>query len=173
MRDGFVDLYGVMLQAAETAMGEMQAQMALESYKAIEEFEWEWNGPKANERNIMDTGNLMESLTPSEVTVEPNHIRFQLKWDAVDPETGKHYAELVHNGRAEYFYDEEKEVTYDYTARPWTFLLIPADQRDEEQLSTSTGPVPQSLPEDGWEAAVQAFKEALRQQIAKRYKVLG
>lgn len=173
MADTFVDLYEVMLQAAETAMGEMQVQMALEANRAIEEFEWEWNGPRADERNIMDTGNLMESLVPSDVSVEQNHIRFSMKWDAVDPETGKHYAELVHNGQEEYFYDEEKDVAYDYTARPWTFLLIPAEARDEGQVNTSTGPVPQSLPEDGWEAALEAFRGALRQQIAKRYKVVG
>jgi len=161
------------LAAAEQAMQQMQVQMLMEAETAIQDFEWEWNGPISGRRSIIDTGNLMNSVAWSDVEVQQNSITYSLSWDPVDPETGKHYGALVHDGQAGYFEDEDGgDFAKDYTARPWTFLLIPADQRDDSQVNTDTGPTTESLPEDGWEAALQAFSTRLRQELARSMKVV-
>lgn len=162
------------LAAAEQAMQEMELQMVDESFRAIEEFQWEWNGPVSDERAIIDTGNLMRSIELGPVERKQNKIGFSLTWDPVDPETGDHYADLVHNGQIGYFEDEEGgDFAKDYTARPWTFLLIPADQRDDTELNTDTGPTPESLPEDGWEAALQVFNRSLMSGLSRSFRVVG
>ena len=173
MADLLAELRSAVMNAAQQAMGELQAQMILESYQAIGEFQWEWNGPISGDRPIIDTGNLMNSLEPSAVNVQQNRLSFTLSWDPVDPESGKHYASLVHDGQAGYFGNEEGgDFAKDYTARPWTFLLIPAEQRDDSRINTDTGPTPESLPEDGWEAALKAFQQAFRQQLSTQFKVI-
>jgi len=163
------------LAAAEQAMVQMQFQMLSEAETAIQDFEWEWNGPISNRRSIIGTGRLMNSVEWSDVEVHQNSITFSLVWHPIDPEPTrtKDYADLVHDGQAGYFEDEEGgDFAKDYTARPWTFLLIPADQRDDSQVNTDTGPTTESLPEDGWEAALQAFSTRLRQELARSMKVV-
>lgn len=173
MAELLAGLRTAVLNAAQQAMGELQAQMIVESYGAIESFQWNWEGPISDERPIIDTGNLMNSLDPSGIQLKQNSISFSLTWDPVDPETGKHYGELVHDGQAGYFVDDEGgDFAHDYTARPWTFLLIPAEQRDEELLNTDTGPTPESLPEDGWEAGLQAFQRTFAQELSRQFKVV-
>jgi hypothetical protein len=160
------------LAAAEQAMGQMQFQMLAEAETAISDFVWEWNGPISGRRSIIDSGNLMRSVEWSDVEVQQNSITFSLSWDPVDPESGKRYGALVHDGQAGYFEGEEGgDFAKDYTARPWTFLLIPADQRDDSDINTDTGPATQSLPEDGWEAALTAFNRSLRQELSRSMKV--
>ena len=169
-------------------MQAMELQMVDESFRAIESFQWEWNGPISDQRAIIDTGALMNSIELGSVESEQNSISFSLRWDPVDPGTdpthgveggqigpqqGKHYASLVHNGQAGYFQGEEGgDFAKDYTARPWTFLLIPAEQRDDSEIYTDTGPATESLPEDGWEAAMKAFDQALRQQLTTQFQVI-
>lgn len=164
-------LQAAVIAAATVAMQEMELQMVDESYRAIEEFQWEWNGPVSDQRAIIDTGNLMNSIELGPVERKQNKIEFSLTWDPVDPETGDHYADLVHDGHASYFEDEKTGETREYTARPWTFLMIPADQRDDMEVNTETGPTTESLPEDGWEAALQAFQRSMRQELSRTFKV--
>jgi len=166
------ELRSAVIAAATVAMQEMELQMVDESYLAIEGFEWEWNGPVSDQRSIIDTGNLMNSVEIGNVELKQNRITFSLTWDPVDPETGEHYAELVHNGEPAYFEDDDG-FPKDYTARPWTFLLIPAEQRDDSQVRTDTGPTPESLPEDGWESALQSFKRAMGRELSRTFKVLN
>lgn len=160
--------------AAQQAMAQMQFQMLSEAETAIQDFQWEWNGPISGRRSIIDTGNLMNSVEWSDVELQQNRITFSLSWDPVDPDTGVHYGSLVHDGEAGYFEDDEGgDFAKDYTARPWTFLLIPAEQRDDSRLNTDTGPTPESLPEDGWEASLQAFNRSLRQELSRTMKVIA
>ena len=158
--------------AAQQAMAQMQFQMLAEAETAIQEFRWEWKGPISDRRAIIDTGNLMNSVEWSDVELQQNSITYSLSWDPVDPETGEHYGTLVHDGQAGYFEDDEGgDFAKDYTARPWTFLLIPAEQRDDSSLNTDIGPSTESLPEDGWEASLQAFTRSLRQELSRSMKV--
>ena len=151
--------------------------MVDESFLAIESFQWEWNGPISDQRAIIDTGALMNSIELSGVEMQQNSISFSLRWDPVDPapnpKRDKHYASVVHDGAAGYFEGEEGgDFAKDYTARPWTFLLIPEEQRDDSAVNTDTGPTTESLPEDGWQAALKALNQSLRQQLSTQFKVI-
>lgn len=163
------------LAAAAEAVAKMQYQMMVESEVAIQEFEWEWKGPISNERSIIDTGRLMESIEPSKINVQQNSISFSLVWHPIDPEAkrAKDYADLVHDGQEGYFEGEDYDQDKEYTARPWTFLLMPAEQRDDSQLNTEIGPSVDSLPEDGWEACLKAFNDSFRQELSRTMKVIA
>ncbi len=171
--DGF---RAAVVSAAQQAMQAMELQMVDESFRAIQDFEWEWKGPISGDRSIIDTGRLMESIELGDVERKQNSISFSLVWHPIDPEATrvKDYAALVHDGSAGYFEDEEGgDFAKDYNARPWTFLLIPADQRDDSQLNTDIGPSVESLPEDGWEAALEAFNRRLSQELSRTMKVIA
>lgn len=169
-----VDLYTTVLLAAQAGLVDMQEQMLAESYRAIESFKWKWEGRNApRQREIIDTGNLRDSAKLSPVESKPNQLSFTLSWNPIDPDNGKRYGALVHDGQPDYFYDDEDDVYWDYTARPWTFLMMPAEDRDEERLNTEIGPTPESLPEDGWDAAMYAFKRIFEQELSKRFKLIG
>lgn len=177
------------LAAAAEAVAKMQYQMMVESEVAIREFQWEWKGPISGDRPIIDTGALMNSIEPSPVEIKGNSITFSLKWDPVDKEKdigetpmrwqvpedqdGFHYASLVHDGKRAYFRLRDGGKRRDYTARPWTFLLMPAEQRDDSQLNTEIGPSVDSLPEDGWEACLKAFSQSFRQELSRTMKVIA
>ena len=165
-------LRAAVIDAAQQAMQAMELQMVDESFRAIQDFEWEWNGPISGERPIIDTGRLMESIELGDVELTQDRITFSLAWDPVDPETNAHYASLVHDGQSGYFEGEEGgDFAKDYTARPWTFLLIPADQRDDSELATDSGPTTESLPEDGWDIALEAFNRSFKQVLSRTMKV--
>lgn len=161
------------IAAAQQAMQAMELQMVDESFRAIQDFVWDWKGPISNRRSIINTGALMNSVQIGSVDLQQNSISFSLTWDPVDPDNGDHYAKLVHDGQAGYFEDDEGgDFAKDYTARPWTFLLIPSEQRDDSELNTDSGPTTESLPEDGWEASLEAFQQAFRQQLTGKLKVV-
>jgi hypothetical protein len=168
------NLRNAILNAAKIALEEMQVQMALESSDIIENFQWEWKGPISGSRPILDTGALRDSLETTPVVLNRNRMGFTLKWDPIDVDAFPritHYASLVHDGATDYF--ETEDGTKDYTARPWTFLLMPADQRDESQINTKTGPSPSSLPEDYWQASLQSFRTTFSQQLSRFIKITG
>lgn len=162
------------LKAARDGVLELQMSLAEEGTYAISQFQWEWYGPAGpDNRNIVDTEALMRSIKPSAVEVSTSSVTASLEWDPTDPLTGEHYADLVHNGEEGYFWDEESDKTYDYTARPWTFLLMPSDQRPVEMIGTTKGLDPESLPTDSWDAAFKRFKVTFRNSLATRVRVIG
>jgi hypothetical protein len=95
-------------------------------------------------------------------------------WDPIHEDDDKHYAPLVHNGAKDYFQDDpdEPENTRDYVARPWTFLLAPADQRDETQLNAIAGENPVTKPQTSWDFALRKFDAKFKQYIGTTYKVI-
>lgn len=165
------DFRQAVIEAAKEAMQAMQLQMVDESFTAIQDFQWEWKGPISDSRSIIDTGNLMNSIQLGELEVKADSIGYTLTWDPVDPGNGQRYADLVHYGNEEHFETDEDEIK-EYTARPWTFLLIPEEDRDEELLNTDISPSVDSLPDDGWKAAMQAFDDAFKRKLSTSMKVI-
>lgn len=175
MATELAQLRAAVIAAAKIAVGELQVQMALESTDAIDNFQWNWKGMNPDTRNITDTGNLKESLEVSPVTLESNRISFSMKWDPIDVENFpqvSHYADIVHDGRKGWFEMKDGSLR-DYTARPWTFLLMPPEQRDASRLQTESGPTAVSLPDDAWEACLRSFDMTLKNELAKSVRIVG
>lgn len=162
------------IAAAKVAVSEMQLQMAMESTNAIDSFMWTWKGRIPDTRPITDSGELNRSMELTPIDLNANRISFSLKWDPVDVENFpqvSHYADIVHDGRKEWFRMEDGTMR-DYTARPWTFLLMPPEQRNASRLKVSSGPSAESLPDDAWEACLTAFNLTLKNQLANSFKVI-
>lgn len=135
---------------------------------------WEWYKPGSGDsgaielRDINDTRTLMRSIKFLPVTIGNKSITTGLTWQAKNE---YEYAVLVHNGQRKYF--DEGGSKRDYAARPWTFLLAPQEQRDSSNLNAIAGKDPATLPEVGWDAAMEKFRDTLRTKLAQRFKVIG
>lgn len=163
------------IAAAKVAVSEMQLQMAIESTDVIDNFQWQWKGKVPDTREITDTRQLNESMELSPVTINGNVLSYKMTWDPIDVENFpqvSHYADIVHDGREGWFKMEDGSFR-DYTARPWTFLLIPPEQRDVSRLKVSSGPAAESLPDDAWEACLTAFSTTLKSELSKTQRIVG
>lgn len=165
-------LEAALIESIKAATEEMQVQMVIESSEIIDNFSWDWKGRYKGTRSIVETGALRDSLTFTDVNLDENQISYSLTWNPTDPETGAQYASLVHDGAREYFKMKDGTMR-EYTARPWTFLLTPPEQRDDSQLQTKSGPTAESLPDDYWEACLHSFNVTLKSQLTKKLKVVA
>ena len=163
------------MNAAKEALKSAQLHLALEAEDVFSEDMWSWfskgggDSGQTEIRNINDTGDLMNSLQIEEPVINGTHIVASLRW-ASSHEEGP-YAEIVHNGRKDYFQEEEGER--DYAARPWTFLLAPPEQRDATQLQAVAGSDPETMESTRWKAAMRRFETELQNKLTQTQQVAG
>ena len=163
------------MNAAKEALGEVQSQLAIEADDTFREDIWSWYSKGGGDsgsteiRNINDSSDLMNSIQFERPVINGTQITASLKW-ASSHEEGP-YAEIVHNGRKDYFQEDGGER--DYAARPWTFLLAPPEQRDSSQLNAIAGSDPDTLPSTRWDAALRRFETELQSNLAQTQQVAG
>lgn len=160
-----------LLKAAVEAAADMQVATIAEAEYAMLELPWDWRGlvhdPERQGYPYGD-GGLIESLELLPVKRKKNVISFGLLWDPVDEESGRHYAELVHDG-------SPVKVPFlvgivnpppmaRYTGRPWTAWLMPKDQRGVLSVRFARTDW-RNLPEQGWNVMKSTFATSLNSKL--------
>lgn len=167
------------LAAATNALNDMIMTLALEAEDSIQDESWDWvargsdGSRRIEKRDIVDTSELLKSAVIDAPSRDANSIHASITWNPVSPQSF-YYAELVHNGAADYFLDDpdEPESTRDYAARPWTFHLVPKWARDSSQIQTETGSDVETWPETSWNFAMTRFYDTLKTSLSTNFKVI-
>jgi hypothetical protein len=169
-------------EAAMEAALAVQAEMDREMLYAMYDHPWEWHGIKHDDSRTgypYGNGNLSQSKEMSEVFEVVNgnkhSLVFSFKWDPVDPDSGRHYAALVHDGSKKdvlYTVNEEHPfITYKpYSARPWTAWVTPPSQRKNITIESGhTKPTSGKIADTGWRNVEKVFVDTLNGAFKRNY----
>lgn len=121
------------------------------------------------------SGSLYNSQTPFGPIATTNGILFGFEWSAVH-ESGREYASLVHNGGFNVVNQMDWPKTpkkgRNYSARPWTFLVTPPEQRNLSAIVFRGSVNLETLPSQGWDASYQVFIDSFRTILSSAVKVV-
>lgn len=153
----------------EKGVEALQKELTVQSGIELSTFSWQWKHEPPFRRTVdgsgapYSIGTLKESLSISRIKTK-NSIGFSMKWDPVSQRENKQfrYGSLVVTGHPNFF---KGEANPEYSARPFTFLLIPKEQRDIRILKTSIAPDAKSLPETAWHIGMERFKIAFNSSM--------
>jgi hypothetical protein len=160
------------LRSVEKGVEALQKEMVVQANIEVSTFSWQWKHEPPLRRTVdgsgapYSIGTLKESLSVSKIKGS-NSIGFSMKWDPISQREGKQfrYGSLVVTGHPNFF---KGAANPEYSARPFTFLLMPKEQRDVRILKTSIAPDAKSLPETAWHIGMERFKIAFSSSMGMK-----